>query len=485
MSAVDWFPSGVRHVVRSSRHTWLDVTLIVVVALAVRLAFFSSAHPFLNMDSEGYYVPARDLVAGLPFDLGLRRTPTYPLFLAGTIALLGEDLQCLVTLQHFLFGPLTALLTYALGRLLTGRFVALGAGLLAAASGPLLLYEHYVMTEALFASILLATLIAVVLAGRTGRLGWAAAGGLLFGVAILCRPAAQVIAPPLVASLFLFGRPDIRDRSAPTAWIRRRVAPAALFAGVTAAVVVPWMAYNWQLHGAFSVAGNGRFLLSRTIKQDPGGFSFERPPGLVEDETKAAARRIVQREAARRPPGSSAQRLREELELPEAQAYRIMFELAVEAIRDRPVYYLQGSAQFFLEILVGTPIAVRREGLEWTEVDWERSARAVLQRPVYSLDAARAQALLSIYDPARYGPLVPALFLAGLVAAALGLAPRGLLLPGFVTLMLVAAPALMTGPELRYRYPQDPLIALLAVQAIATAVTGIRHVEWRMQKEGA
>jgi hypothetical protein len=162
-----------------------------------------------------------------------------------------------------------------------------------------------------------------------------------------------------------------------------------------------------------------------------------------------------------------------------------MFDLAVEAIRDRPGYYLQGSARFFLDILVGIPIAVRREGLEWNEVDWERRARAVLQRPVYALDAPRAQALLSIYDPARYGPLVPALFLAGLVAATLGLAPRGLLLPGCVTLLLVAAPAFMTGPELRYRYPQDPLIALLAVQAIATAVAGIRHVEWRVQKEGA
>jgi 4-amino-4-deoxy-L-arabinose transferase-like glycosyltransferase len=316
-------------------------------------------------------------------------------------------------------------------------------------------------------------------------LGWAAAGGLLFGAAILCRPAAQIIAPPLLASLFLFGRRATRDRTAPTAWIRWRLAPAALFVAVTAAVLVPWMAYNWRLQGSFAVAGNGRFLLARTVKLDTGGFTFDRPHGVVEDEMRAAARRIVQQEAARRPPGSSAQRLREELGLPEAQAYRVMFDLAVEAIQNRPVYYLQGSAGFFLDILVGAPIVVRREGLEWKEVDWERRARAVLQKPVYSLEARRAQTLLSIYDPARYGPLVPALFVAGLVAAALALAPRGLLLPGIVTLLLIAAHAFMIGPELRYRYPLDPMIALLAVQAIATAVAGIRHVEWRMQKEGA
>ena len=56
------------------------------------------------------------------------------------------------------------------------------------------------------------------------------------------------------------------------------------------------------------------------------------------------------------------------------------------------------------------------------------------------------------------------------MAAASGLAPRGLLLPGMVTLLLIAAHAFMIGPELRYRYPLDPLDALLTVQAIATAV---------------
>lgn len=467
--------SVTRHSSAFARHEWIDAGLILVVALAVRLAFFDSAPPFLNMDSEGYYLPARDLVAGLPFDLGLRRTPTYPLWLAATIALFGEDLQRLVTLQHVLFGPATALLTYALGRLLAGRLVALAAGLLAAISGPLLLYEHYLMTEALFAPLLLATLIAVILAARTGSYRWAAGAGLLLGVAVLCRPAAQAIVPLLVGALVLTAR----------ARPRKRALIVAVFIAGAAAIVLPWMAFNWRTQGTFAVAGNGRFLLSRTIKQDPGGFTFERPAGLEEDATRAAARRIVRQEAAKRPPGSSAQRLREELRLSEPEADRIMFDLAVEAIRHRPLYYLQGSGQFFLDILAGRPIVARREGLEWKEVDWERRARPVLQRPVYPLDVPRAQALLSLYDPAAYGPLVPALFVAGLAAATLGLAPRGLLLPGLATLLLLAAPALMTGPELRYRYPQDPLIVLLAVQAVAAAVAGLRQVEWRVQKERA
>jgi hypothetical protein len=439
--------------------SWVDVLLVVAVALAVRLVFAASAPPFLNADSEGYFLPARDLVAGEGFDLGLRRTPTYPLFIAAVVALFGEDLQTLVTVQHLVFGPALATLAYVLGRLLTRRVVALSAALLTAISGPILLYEHYVMTEAPFAVLLVAMLVAVVLSAQRASWRWAATAGLLFGLLILCRPVAQVLAPLLGGALLLGGGS-----------LRQRVASTALLVAAAGLVVVPWMAYNYSRHETFAVAGSGRFLLARTLKEDPGGYTFEKPPGLVEDPVRSAARRIAQQEAARRPPGSVAQRLREELGLTETQAYPIMFDLALGAIRNRPAYYLESSGRFGLDILVGRPIVLRREGLEWGEVDWERRARPVLQRPIYRLDEGRAQPLVSAYDPARYGPLVPALFATGLIAAALGLASRWLLLPGLAAVVLIGASAALVGPELRYRYPQDSLIALLAVQAIATGV---------------
>ena len=95
----------------------------------------------------------------------------------------GEDLQKLVTVQHFLFGPLLVALTYVLGRLVTSRPAALVAAALVAISGPLLLYEHYVMTEVPFAILLLALLSTTVLATRQASLVWA-------GVAVLggCFP---------------------------------------------------------------------------------------------------------------------------------------------------------------------------------------------------------------------------------------------------------------------------------------------------------
>ena len=435
------------------------ILLIVAVAVLIRIAFAASAPPFIDPDGEGYYLPAHDLVFGLPFQPDLRRTPVYPFFIAAVIWLFGEDLQRLMTVQHFVVGPPSAALTYVLGRLLTGRLVALIAGLLVAVSGPFLLYEHYLLTDAPFTLLLLLTLVVVLWAARRASLGWAALGGLAFGVTILCRPAGQVLAPVL-ASVLLLG----------AGALRRRLAAVALCGALAALVVLPWMASTYARHGVFAVAGSGRYLLARVVKNDPGGYSFAAPPGAVEDETKTAARRIVRQESARDKPGSVAQRLREELGLSEAQTSRLLTDLALEAIRERPVYYLRQTIEFAWTIMEGEPIAIRREGVEWREIDWERRVRHVFERPINRLDAPRAQLLVSVYDQARYGPLVPILFAIGLVLSAVGLAPRRLLWLGLIALALVGSSAALVGPIVRYRVPADPFIALVSVQAVVTLV---------------
>ncbi len=150
----------------------------------------------------------------------------------------------------------------------------------------------------------------------------------------------------------------------------------------------------------------------------------------------------------------------------EAQTSRLLTDLAVEAIRERPGYYLAQTVEFAWQIMAGKPIDVRREGMPWREIDWERRIRHVLERPVNRLDVPRAQLLVSLHDPARYGPLVPILFGAGLALAALGLALRRLLLLGLIAVALIVSSAALVGPVLRYRVPADPFIALLSVQAV-------------------
>ena len=257
----------------------------------------------------------------------------------------------------------------------------------------------------------------------------------------------------------------------PAAWSRRLLAVGVL-ALAALVLIVPWMAYNHQTQGVFAVAGSGRFLLARTLKMDPGGFTFpDAPAGVVEAETRAAARRIVQEEAARKRPGSVAQRFRDELGLTDADAYPLMQSFAIEAIRNKPGYFVSSTLDAFAEIMVGEPINVRREGLPVADADFERRARAALRQPIYSLDAPRAQALLSLYDPARYGALVPILFGLGIVVIAIRERQRWLLLPALATLALVGGSAALVGGELRYRFPQDPLILLVIAGGLVALLT--------------
>ncbi|MGE3908727.1 MAG: glycosyltransferase family 39 protein [Chloroflexota bacterium] len=441
--------------------------------VVVRLLFYDSAPPLLNPDSGGYYPPGRNLVFGDGFDLGLRRTPTYPLFLAGVILVVGEDLQAIATVQHFIFGPLLVGLTYLLGRLLVGRLTAILSAAVVAISGPLLLYEHYIMTEVPFAILLLALLCATVLSVRRSSLRWAGVAGVLLGLLVLCRPSGQIVAPLIVGALLL----------TPVSWCRRGAA-VSLLAVSALVVVVPWMAYNARTQGMFAISGSGRFLLARTLKMDPGGFTFEKPPDVVEDDLQARARRIVQEEAAKRKPGSVAQRFREELELSDAEAYPLMRRFAVEAILNRPVYFATSTLEAFVEIMVGEPIEIRDEGVPVPDADFERRARAALRQPIFKLDAERAQAILSIYDPSRWGLLIPALFGLGIVVAVATPGQRWLLLPALTTLALIGGSAALVGGELRYRYPQDPLIILVIVAGLGSLLSPLAAIAWRRSRGG-
>ena len=58
------------------------LVLVVLVAAAFKLAFALRIPAFVAKDSQAYFLPAFDLVHGGQFELGLRRTPGYPLFLA-------------------------------------------------------------------------------------------------------------------------------------------------------------------------------------------------------------------------------------------------------------------------------------------------------------------------------------------------------------------------------------------------------------------
>ena len=454
------------------RHPDLSaVAVIGVVAAVMHQEFLYRVPVILTGDSQSHYLPGYDLVFGNQFEPELRRPPGYAFFAAGTILVLGEELRALVFVQHLL-GVGMALLTYALGRLTfgprAGRLAGLAAGLLVAFNGALILSGQSIMTETLFTILLLATLLTLLLAGKSGHRGWALLAGLVLGVASLTRPVAQALVFLVPLAFLLYTR-------RPWPIVRGTVLVGAGFA----IVLAPWMLRNLAEHGTLSAAGGlGRSLIARTIKYDEGFFDTARP--VVEGDFKSEVRQFIRgkRNTIRnsRSVRSTQAGLMKEYGLTQAQSDRLMREVAIDVISERPGYYAAGSLQMAWQIVLGKEKEdtysdrwVMRSSKDWVE-QWEARVDHLLppgtvaeQRSVET-----AQWLTELFQPATVGPILPLLAGLGLVLAAV--AARPALLPGLAGLGILLASAALDGPVPRYRYPLDPLIALLAAGAVAVVI---------------
>jgi hypothetical protein len=444
----------------------LALTVIGAVALLLRLAFLYRVPVILTGDSQSHFLPGYDLAFGNEFEPELRRPPGYAFFVAGTIAVLGEELRSLVFAQHLL-GVGIALLTYLLGRLTFGRAAGFLGGLLIALNGALILSGQSIMTETLFTALLLATLVALVLAGRTGSWPLAILAGLGLGLTALTRPVAQALVILVPLAFLVYTR-------RPWSVIRGTVLVGA---GV-AIVMVPWMARNLAEHGTLSAAGGlGRSLVARTIKYDDGYFDESRP--VIEGDLKSEVRQFVRgkRNTIRnsRSVRSTQAGLIEEFGLTQAQSDNLMRQVALDAIAERPAYYVDGSLRMAWQIVLGKPKEdaysdrwVMRSDKDWVE-QWESRVDHLLgpATPTEQASAATAQWLTEIFQPAALGPVLPLLAGIGLLAAAFVCRPA--LVPGLAGLGILLASAALDGPVPRYRYPLDPLIALFAAGALTCA----------------
>jgi 4-amino-4-deoxy-L-arabinose transferase-like glycosyltransferase len=457
------------------------LALVGLVAGLVRWAFLYRAPVFLSGDSQSHFLPGFDLVRGFDFDPELRRPPGYAAFAAGVIVLLGEDLRALALAQHIL-GVATALLTFWLGRLTFGRAAGLAGGLLVALDGALILSEHSVMTETLFGALLLATLVLLVLAARRGQWAWCLAAGVALGAATLTRPVGQILIPLVPLAFLLAGGKG------------RNALRGSILVGVGFLLVVgPWTVRNLTTHGSLTASGGlGRSLVARTIKYDEGFFEDDRPTAGP-DDLQGRVRQFVRgkRNTIRnsRSVRSTQAGLIKELGLTQAESDRLMRQVALEAIAERPGYYTLGSLRMAGQIAVGRP---REDGLldRWNDranKDWVEQWEDRIDHLVTPLGLAEqreygaAEVLVSIYRPAALGPIVPALAALGLGVAALVAPFRPALVPGLAALAILLASAALDGPVPRYRYPLDPLFALFAAGGAIASLTAGRSALARLR----
>jgi 4-amino-4-deoxy-L-arabinose transferase-like glycosyltransferase len=454
--------------------------VVVLVALAFRLSFALRIAPFVSKDSQSYFLPAWDLVHGGDFQLGLRRTPGYPGFVALALILFGDDLRGVVLAQHFL-GAVTAGLTYALGRLTFGRVAGLAAGLLVAVSAPLLAYEHYVLTEALFGVVLTAALTGLVAAWRLRSARLWLLGGLLVGLATLVRPVGLVILPlallaaAIAPTRFANGESDSRHRSL--------VNTALVLLGF-AALIVPWTIRNQLTYELASPSTFGRTLIARTAYYDRGFVYYDAAqPSNDPDVVRLRGRQIIQQGSDRRESdGTIAQRLRQELDLDPVGVNALMRNLAMEAIVRQPAYFLEGTLRFGIRIFDGIEIRLREHESERRDVIWEPRTSHLLPSGSGSEDDFRAASRLLVwYQPARFAPIPLILFVAGSVSALVARRWRPALVPAVAVLAIVLASAALDGPQERYRYPADPAISVMVAGGVVGAVALARVLGQRLR----
>jgi 4-amino-4-deoxy-L-arabinose transferase-like glycosyltransferase len=375
-------------------------------------------------------------------------------------------LQLLVLIQHLL-GVGTVALTFVLGRLVFGRLGGAIAALLTAVSAPLIVYEHYVLTESLFTPAITGAMVVRVIAMRSSRRRAAFAAGVSLGLAAMVRPVGQVLAPVLLAGVAL------------SRWPRwREVILATVICGLGLVVALtPWAIRNRLVNDLGSTTTFGRTLIARTAYYDRGFVFYEPGWGDVGDARMVAARKIVQDGSNRRQSdGTIAGRLRQDLDLGAVEVNELMRELATEAISRRPDHFISGSLLFAWDIFQGQDERVGNHADELKDVTWEtRTAHLLPGKPSPSQDLAQrdAQRLLNVYQPARYAPLLSVLFGIGVIGAAARREWRvGLAIAGAAAVHILLSAAL-DGPQERYRYTVDPLINVVVAGGVSSIAVAL------------
>jgi 4-amino-4-deoxy-L-arabinose transferase-like glycosyltransferase len=462
------------------------LTAVVLVAIVARGVLLTRAPLFLRRDSVAYFQVGWELANGLGFDLPLRRTPLYPLFIAGVVWLLGEDLRGLALAQHLL-GVVTVVATYFLGRAIYGRLAGAVAALAVALSAPLLIYEHYILAEPLFIPLLVLGLLLVVLAlnregGQRSTMGLYLAGGVVLALAALSRPIGQALLPigPLAILAHQWRRgASLRDV------VRPSMVPIALLLLGFALILVPWSVRGSMTSGRVSGAGAmGQSLIGRIVRHDEG-FVLPKPdsPSPHADPRKTEIRALILTQMNRDArPSAINHRIRTVYDLSEPEADAALREVAVEIFTSQPGRYVEGTLAKFRRLLVGEDErlrvhwATRKDGELRDAWIGEPSIAHLYSPPsaIQELEYPVAEAVTRLFQPYLWRWLLVPLVLLGL-GWGLVRGPRGpTVLLALTVLALVFPSAALVGYVPRYRYPVDPLLSVLAAGGLVAAVALVR-----------
>jgi 4-amino-4-deoxy-L-arabinose transferase-like glycosyltransferase len=225
-----------------TRSKWSAASVVLVVALAVRVAYVLHTP---------HYVPSHDDGAFDRLALGISRSgvypnlggfptayrpPGYPYVRGMVYALVGDGHARIVAARLFqaLVGTAIVVLLGAVARHLYDRRVALYVMAIAAVYPPLIAVGDSLLSEAQTVLFEMAAILAVLAWRSSGRVRWAVAAGALGGALTLTRSNAFVVVAALAVGVW-----PGRGR-APVSQLK----PLVALLGTALAVVAPWTIRN-------------------------------------------------------------------------------------------------------------------------------------------------------------------------------------------------------------------------------------------------
>jgi 4-amino-4-deoxy-L-arabinose transferase-like glycosyltransferase len=246
--------------------------IILAFALGLRLLLWSQPLHEPANDEVEYITVARDLLEGRGWSFYEQyhwlRAPLYPLFLAASWQLAGDDgwpyatrALHLAALPNILLSVVSVYLTYALTmRLVDHRRSALLAALIAAVLWTNATFASLYMSETLFTVLFQVGMLMLLHAAdqQPASQRWLLliAAGAALGLAALTRSLALLFLP--IAALWLALQVSRRN---PSGDVRRRsTAPlltATLFLLSAGMVIAPWTIRNYQAYGGFILIETG------------------------------------------------------------------------------------------------------------------------------------------------------------------------------------------------------------------------------------
>jgi hypothetical protein len=234
--------------------------LIVAAALILRLLYMDATPRYeLRHDARDYEEHARSIAVGEGYSRRVAygrptafRPPGYPYFLAGVYRLADVERASTARRVHTarlaqaLVGTAVVALIGVLAAQLWGRRTGLLAMALGAVYVPLIVMGGAVMSEPLFALLMLAALVAALEHRRSRhRYRFALLTGVLAGLATLTRANAVILLAPLAFAMY--------DGGWRASW--RALAPAAALVLAAVAVIAPWTVRNAvELHAFVPVS---------------------------------------------------------------------------------------------------------------------------------------------------------------------------------------------------------------------------------------